>query len=56
MMLHALQGPMRIERFIATARYNDVQGSHEIPLNRMKANPIAIPVNGKHRIHLTLPG
>ena len=56
MMLHALQGPMRIERFIATARYNDVQGSHEIPLNRMRANPIAIPVNGKHRIHLTLPG
>lgn len=54
MMLHSLQGPMRIERFIATARYNDVHGSHEIPLNRMQANSIAIPISGKHRIHLAL--
>lgn len=55
MTLHALRGPGRVARFIATARYVDRTGSHERSLDQLEAGPFAIAVPGRHRIYVELP-
>lgn len=56
MLLHTLRGAGRVTRFLATARYVDRTGSHECALEEIHPHPFVIPVPGKHRIYIDLPG
>ncbi|MEG2010229.1 MAG: hypothetical protein RR032_07495, partial [Oscillospiraceae bacterium] len=53
-MLHALRFKGYIVKFIATARYVDESGAHEVDLEHLPKNPFAIAVNGTHRVFLEL--
>lgn len=55
MLLHAMRGPGRVLRFLATARYVDQTGSHERSLEELPYNPFAIAIPGNHRIYIELP-
>ena len=55
MMLRSIQGMLHISRFIATARYVDRTGRHEVTLDDLPRNPFAIAVSGEHRIYIELP-
>ena len=55
MLLHALRGPGRVIRFLATARYVDRSGTHERSLDELPHNPFLIGVPGQHRIYVELP-
>lgn len=56
MLLRTLRGAGRVSRFLATARFVDRTGAHECALEEMHPHPFAIPVPGKHRIYVELPG
>ncbi|MEF9971192.1 MAG: hypothetical protein RR731_02645, partial [Oscillospiraceae bacterium] len=53
-MIHALRFKGFIVKFIATARYVDETGAHEVDLEHLPKNPFAIAVNGTHRVFLEL--
>ena len=56
MLLRTLRGAGRVSRFLATARFVDRTGAHECALEEMRPHPFAVPVPGKHRIYIELPG
>lgn len=51
-MLHSIKFNGKMEHYIVTAGYTDSKGTHEIDINRMKNNPFAVCMNGKHTVHM----
>lgn len=52
MLLQSLRFPGRMGRVVASARYVDRDGVHEMGLDRLPGGPFAIGVSGEHHVYI----
>ena len=52
MLLQSLRFPGQMGRVVASARYVDRDGVHEMGLDRLPGGPFAIGVSGEHHVYI----
>lgn len=54
--LNALKSKAIIKQIVVTARYSDVEGYHEVDLEKIRITPFMVVTNGKHKVHISKTG